>query len=55
MGDIPANRVDEFEKLLSPGDFMWTGSGGSLMFVCPCGCGSFGGVAVARDPADRGG
>lgn len=56
MSDVQANRVSGFDGATNPGDFWWTGDPAvRLSFLCPCGCGDVGGVAVAPDPNDRGG
>ena len=47
--NTPARRVLSFEEMTQPGDFMWSET--RMTFVCPCGCGSHGGVAVGGDPA----
>jgi len=51
MSDVIAKRVDAIEQCTSPGDFFWTGD--RLMFNCPCGCGSIGGIAVGGNPGEH--
>lgn len=52
----PGKRVEGYSQASEPGDFWWTGNPPMrLTFKCPCGCGANLGVAVAADPADRGG
>jgi len=56
MSDIRAKRVTGFDEAKSPGEFWWSGDPPKrLTFVCPSGCGSIGGVMVAKDMADRDG
>ncbi len=63
MSDVIGKRVEGFsgtkEKYTDapvPGAFWWLGDPPRrLHFVCPCGCGDIGGIAVAKDLADRDG
>lgn len=56
MSDVSAKHVKGFDEAKNPGEFWWSGDPvGRLTFVCPCGCGSIGSVAVAPNPLDRGG
>ena len=49
MNDVKSKRVNSFEEMKEPGNFMWIGDPPSRMsFVCPCGCGSFGGIGIAH-------
>jgi len=55
--EIEAKRVDGFDDLKEPGDFILTSRIGieadtGLLFVCPCGCGEFGGVSFDVPEAD---
>lgn len=57
MNNIQGKRVDEFnaDTMAVPGNFIWYGPEfpeklpERLSFVCPCGCGAIGGVAVGGD------
>jgi hypothetical protein len=55
--DVAGKRVANYEEAnATPGAFWWTGEPPKhLSFVCPCGCGNIGGVAVGVDPLDRNG
>lgn len=56
MSDLQGKLVKDFDEALNAGDFWWTGEPPlRLNFVCPCGCGSVGGVSVRKDENDRGG
>lgn len=50
---IIARKVVCYEEMQDPGDFMWHFNEQQeplrMTFLCPCGCGSYGGVAVAGD------
>lgn len=46
---VAAHRVAGWDDAKNPGDYVLTGRHGTdetcgLVFICPCGCGSFGGV-----------
>lgn len=55
MADVPARRVANFDACEKAGDFYITppnpAEGGMrrISFICPCGCGSLGGVRVRDD------
>jgi Family of unknown function (DUF6527) len=47
MGEVKARRVNNFDEMKSPGDFIW--SGDRMTFLCPCGCGTYAGIDVGGD------
>jgi len=54
MSEVKATKVEAFENMKSPGDFMWHFNEGipdRMTFACPCGCGAFGGVLVKGEHA----
>ena len=54
MNEVKSKRVDLFEEMLAPGDFKWHYENDiptHLTFLCPCGCGAFGGVRVSGEHA----
>lgn len=53
MIEVTGHQVSGFDAAKNPGDFWW--SGVRLTFICPCGCGDVGGVAVGKDLNDRDG
>jgi hypothetical protein len=53
MSEVIAKRVADFEHAKEPGDFFITGKEEvrRIQFLCPCGCGSLGGINISRtDP-----
>jgi len=47
--EIKAKKVNEFKEMINPGDILYwydknTEIPGGLNFICPCGCGGFGGI-----------
>lgn len=51
MKEIQGKRVESFEEMNLPGDFLWLpeDNPARLMFLCPCGCGAYLGVSVRGD------
>jgi len=53
MQDIKANRVADYEHAKNPGDFFIIKEDNyhRIQFLCPCGCGSLGGINISQtDP-----
>lgn len=47
---VKANRVDCFDDMKNPGDFVWSPWPPSrILAVCPCGCGDMFGAAVKAE------
>lgn len=46
MSDVKAVRVDHWKDLVAPGSFMFDEGMRSLIYVCPCGCGSEGALTL---------
>ena len=59
MAEVKANLVQRFDDLKNAGDFLYTLNKefkiGGLISVCPCGCGSIGGIQFdTGDPSQKG-
>lgn len=52
---IPGRLVEGYSSADRAGDFWIDSKGKRLAFICPCGCGTVGGVALKVNMADRGG
>lgn len=59
MSETPARRVQSFNQMTAPGDFLWSGRENDdqpptrMIFLCPCGCGAFPGVHVGGEPGKQ--
>jgi len=60
MSEVPARRVESFDDLANPGDFMFTHNNAGeivgMIEMCPCGCRALGSIAFKhawRDPGER--